>query len=248
VRLVVGKAGAGGETPPLRSLALPQKTNHRTRLLRLAEENAWPPGSGRQLKSGARGGACKIYRPGLSGALAGAPGVSGYFHPPGEPGGGALVAFSGGVPDKSGYRRSHPEVAGQDDYAMLREVVKRYYGKEGQTLPDLLVVDGRPGGSINVVLTSPQRPGLTSFAGGGPGQGHRPGRPPVRDRLFFPGGKTPFLTRQCPGWLLLLRLRDETHRFAITYHRKTAEEMLHSLLNEYPASARCGGSGCSNIT
>ena len=56
---------------------------------------------------------------------------------------GALTAFTDGVPDKSRYRRFKiREVAGQDDYAMLREVVRRHYGKAGQELPDLLVVDG----------------------------------------------------------------------------------------------------------
>ena len=54
--------------------------------------------------------------------------------------------------------------------------------------------------------------------------------------MFFPGRKNPrFLPANAPGWLLLLRLRDETHRFAITYHRGRArKEMLHSLLNEIP--------------
>jgi excinuclease ABC subunit C len=65
---------------------------------------------------------------------------------------GSLVAFAHGTPDKSGYRRFRIKgVAGQDDYAMLREVVLRHYGKEGQTLPDLLVVDGGRG-QLNVVL------------------------------------------------------------------------------------------------
>ena len=65
---------------------------------------------------------------------------------------GALTAFTDGVPDKSRYRRFKiREVAGQDDYAMLREVVRRHYGKAGQELPDLLVVDGGRG-QLNVVL------------------------------------------------------------------------------------------------
>ena len=58
----------------------------------------------------------------------------------------------------------------------------------------------------------------------------------VRDRLFLPGRKNPLLPpANAPGWLLLLRLRDETHRFAITYHRKRARrEMLASALDEAP--------------
>ena len=59
---------------------------------------------------------------------------------------------------------------------------------------------------------------------------------PVRDRLFLPGRKNPLLPpANAPGWLLLLRLRDETHRFAITYHRKRArKEMLASALDQAP--------------
>jgi excinuclease ABC subunit C len=65
--------------------------------------------------------------------------------------------------------------------------------------------------------------------------GEQDGRP-VRDRLFLPGRKNPLLPpANAPGWLLLLRLRDETHRFAITYHRKRArKEMLASVLDAAP--------------
>jgi excinuclease ABC subunit C len=58
----------------------------------------------------------------------------------------------------------------------------------------------------------------------------------VRDRLFLPGRKNPrFLPANAPGWLLLLRLRDEAHRFAISYHRQRArKEMLASVLDEAP--------------
>jgi excinuclease ABC subunit C len=149
---------------------------------------------------------------------------------------GALVAFTNGVPDKSGYRRFRiREVAGQDDYAMLREVGLRHYGKAGQTLPDLLVVDGGRG-QLNVVLEALKELGLgdlrvVSLAKAGRHEGRE-----VRDRLFLPGRKNPlFLPANSPGWLLLLRLRDEAHRFAITYHRKRArKEMVESVLDKIP--------------
>ena len=149
---------------------------------------------------------------------------------------GALVAFTGGVPDKSGYRRFRiREVAGQDDYAMLREVVRRHYGKEGQRLPDLLVVDGGQG-QLHVVLQALQEIDAPSFPVVGLAKAAVQEGREVRDRLFLPGRKNPrFLPANAPGWLLLLRLRDEAHRFAITYHRKTArKEMLNSLLDEVP--------------
>jgi excinuclease ABC subunit C len=151
---------------------------------------------------------------------------------------GALVAFASGAPDKSGYRRFRiREVAGQDDYGMLREVVTRHYGKEGQTLPDLLVVDGGRG-QLNVVLKAlkdlnlKERFPVVGLAKAAEMAGGRP----VRDRIFLPGRKNPlFLPANAPGWLLLLKLRDEAHRFAITYHRQRArKERLSSLLSRAP--------------
>ena len=150
---------------------------------------------------------------------------------------GALTAFTDGVPDKSRYRRFKiREVAGQDDYAMLREVVQRHYGKAGQELPDLLVVDGGRG-QLNVVLQTLKELDLTTKSRwwAWPRRRRQGGRA-IRDRLFLPGRKNPLLPpANAPGWLLLLRLRDETHRFAITYHRKRArKEMLASALDEAP--------------
>jgi excinuclease ABC subunit C len=149
---------------------------------------------------------------------------------------GALVAFTDGVPDKSRYRRFKiRRVEGQDDYAMLREVVARHYGKEGQQLPDLLVVDGGRG-QLNVVTQTLQELGLTHLRVVGLAKATEQSGRQVRDRLFLPGRKNPmFPPVNAPGWLLLLRLRDETHRFAITYHRKRArKEMLASRLDAAP--------------
>jgi excinuclease ABC subunit C len=149
---------------------------------------------------------------------------------------GALVAFTQGLPDKSRYRRFKIRmVAGQDDYAMLREVVTRHYGKEGQQLPDLLVVDGGRG-QLNVVTQALKDLGLAHLPAVGLAKATAQDGRPVRDRLFLPGRKNPlFPPANAPGWLLLLRLRDETHRFAITYHRKRArKEMLASALDAAP--------------
>lgn len=150
---------------------------------------------------------------------------------------GSLVAFTEGVPDKSGYRRFRIKgVVGQDDCAMLREVVRRHYGREGRTLPDLLVVDGGKGQlqSVRGVL---QELGLEnlpvlSLAKAAETQGGET----VPDRLFLPGRKNPkFLPANSPGWLLLLRLRDEAHRFAITCHRRRRrQEVLQSILSQAP--------------
>jgi excinuclease ABC subunit C len=149
---------------------------------------------------------------------------------------GALASFMDGAPDKSRYRRFKiKEVAGQDDYAMLREVVTRHYGKPRQELPDLLVVDGGRG-QLNVVTQTLKELALTKIPVVGLAKATEQDGRPVRDRLFLPGRKNPLLPpANAPGWLLLLRLRDETHRFAITYHRKRArQEMLASALDQAP--------------
>ncbi len=148
---------------------------------------------------------------------------------------GALVVFTAGAPDKSEYRRFRiREVAGQDDYAMLREVVRRHFGKEGQVLPDLLVVDGGKG-QLQSVLQALKEVGradlkVVALAKAMETQAGET----VPDRLFLPGRKNPkFLPANAPGWLLLLRLRDEAHRFAITYHRRRArKELVTSALSE----------------
>jgi excinuclease ABC subunit C len=149
---------------------------------------------------------------------------------------GSLTAMVNGALDKSGYRRFRIKgVSGQDDYAMLREVVLRHYGKEGQTRPDLLVVDGGRG-QLNVVLQALKELGLSEFTVVGLAKAAVQAGKGVRDRLFLPGRKNPmFLPANAPGWLLLLRLRDEAHRFAITYHRKRArKEMVASVLDQIP--------------
>ncbi len=213
-----------------------KSSNHRSRLLALAAENAWAAWERRQVKV-EPGDALQDLQARLH--LAQLPErleCLDISNLQGSQAVGALVAFSGGVPDKSGYRRFRiREVAGQDDYAMLREVVRRHYGKEGQTLPDLLIVDGGQG-QLNVVLQALKELDLPPFPVAGLAKaGVQEGRE-VRDRLFLPGRKNPrFFPANAPGWLLLLRLRDEAHRFAITYHRGRArKEMLHSALNEIP--------------
>ncbi len=231
-----GLGGGVGEGRDLRSLALPHKANHRTRLLALAAENAWAAWERRQVKA-EPGEALqdlqeRLHLPQMPERLE----CLDISNLQGKQPVGALVAFIRGEPDKSGYRRFRiREVVGQDDYAMLREVVRRHYGKEGQILPDLLVVDGGQG-QLNVVLQALKEIGQISFPVVGLAKAAVQEGREVRDRLFFPGRKNPrFLPANAPGWLLLLRLRDEAHRFAITYYRKSArKEMLASALNEIP--------------
>lgn len=243
VRLVVGGVTAPGPSPAPppapASAALPLTPgagDHR-RLLALAQENAWaalerrlkgplPPDALADLQErlGLPAPPRKLACLDIS-TLQGAQPV------------GALVTFTDGTPNKKGYRRFRiREVAGQDDFAMLAEVVRRHFGKEEADLPDLLVVDGGKG-QLQAVLAALAEVGrrdlrvvaLAKEGSAADGQ-------PVRDRLFLPGRKNPkFLPADSPGWLLLLRLRDEAHRFAVTHHRRRARrELLASHLTQVP--------------
>jgi len=242
VRLVVGKNGGksfGSPAAGKAGLAVSSRqiTSERGRLLALAQENAWASLNRRQtqpqgvdpledLKE-------RLALPTLPQRLE----CLDISTLQGEQPVGALVAFQDGKPDKSGYRRFRiRQVAGQDDYAMLREVVARHYGKEGQTLPDLLVVDGGKG-QLGVVREALKNLGLADLPVVGLAKaGHAAGGREVPDRLFLPGRKNPkLLPVSSPGWLLLLRLRDEAHRFAITYHRRRArKELVTSALQQVP--------------
>jgi excinuclease ABC subunit C len=239
VRLVVGKGGGGDQgTPqePNGSAYSGKDLSERSRLLALAQENA-RAALKRRLSLPRAGDPLADLQERLSlpripqrlecldiSTLQGGQAV------------GALVAFAGGRPDKSGYRRFRiREVAGQDDYAMLQEVVRRHYGKEGQLLPDLLVVDGGKG-QLGVVLQALKDLGLADLPVVGLAKAAKQGGREVPDRLFLPGRKNPkLLPASSPGWLLLLRLRDEAHRFAITYHRRRArKELVASALGHVP--------------
>lgn len=145
----------------------------------------------------------------------------------------SLVAMKDGAPDKSGYR--HYKVLGAegapDDFAAMAEVVARRLGGE-LAPPDLLVVDGGKG-QLSAALAAMERlpperrPPIVALAKG------QDGGP---DRVFLPGRKNPAAFRpRDPGLLLLMRLRDEAHRFAITFHRALRRKALtRSILEEVP--------------
>jgi len=208
---------------------------------------------------------------------------------------GSGVSMKDGEPDKANYRRYKVKgVAGQDDFAMLYEVISRRLRRalsEGQ-LPDLLVIDGGKG-QLNAALAAAKDLGVpVKPSPGNEGApfvelvglaksrlldatalGTRrvlrrrgPGRPQGRgdtfapaaaaladgaeaadkgfvselarsaERVFLPGRKDPVVLRQNSAELFLLaRLRDEAHRFAITFHRKLRRERnFQSVLEEIP--------------
>jgi excinuclease ABC subunit C len=133
---------------------------------------------------------------------------------------GVIVSFVDGLPYKAGYRNYRIKgIEGVDDYGMMAEVIWRHLSKENP--PDLLVLDGGKG-HLQVVkrvidqLGSEKSPDLVAIA--------KEDRRGEGDRVYLPGRKNPAnLRRDHPVLLLLMRIRDEAHRRAITYHRKLRE-------------------------
>jgi len=142
---------------------------------------------------------------------------------------GSRVAFQDGRPDKKGYRRYRIRGISQaNDYGMMREVLSRRIAGSGEDapLPDLILVDGGPG-QLNVLTSvlddlGVAGPDAASLAKSRVESGAA--RDDIRrsdERVFLPGRKNPVVLRQNSAPLLLLaRIRDEAHRFAVAYHTK----------------------------
>ncbi len=157
---------------------------------------------------------------------------------------GSMVTFDEGEPDKNRYRRFRIRtVEGADDFRMMYEVLTRRYrrAKETGDFPDLLVVDGGIG-QLNVALEVLRELEITEVdaAGLAKMRVERDARAPQiersEERVFLPGRKNPVVLRRNSSALFLLqRVRDEAHRFAITYHRALRrKERLRSLLDGIP--------------
>ncbi|MBI3757295.1 MAG: excinuclease ABC subunit UvrC [Deltaproteobacteria bacterium] len=154
---------------------------------------------------------------------------------------GSMVVFDEGEPDKNRYRRFRIKtVEGADDFGMMYEVLTRRYRRalEEHDLPDLLMVDGGKG-QLGVAVEVLRELGITEVDLIGLAK-MRTERDPFAEevehsaeRVFLPGRKNPVILRQNSTALFLLqRVRDEAHRFAITYHRQLrAKERLSSPLD-----------------
>jgi excinuclease ABC subunit C len=129
-------------------------------------------------------------------------------------------------------------IAGGDDYAMMREVLRRRFARalkedperERGAWPDLILIDGGQG-QLNVAQGVFDELGIADIALIGIAKG--PDRNAGRERLFVPG-RPPFsLDPRDPVLSFLQRLRDEAHRFAIGTHRaKRTKALGHSPLDE----------------
>jgi excinuclease ABC subunit C len=152
----------------------------------------------------------------------------------------SVVRFSEGRPDTSGYRKIKLKADRVDDFDSMREAISRRY-KSVEDLPDLLVVDGGRGQLSAVVQILEDRELLSSLEVVSLAKARDvdeidPLNPMNRERIFKPGQKNPILLKEDSAEELLLRhLRDEAHRFAITFHRDRKDsQMSASLLDEVP--------------
>ncbi|MGC2062495.1 MAG: excinuclease ABC subunit UvrC [Thermodesulfovibrionales bacterium] len=163
----------------------------------------------------------------------------------------AFVYWKDGGFSKEGYRHIRMDaVKGPDDYAMMREMVMRTFekqvqgpegrGQEGDkvradenrnvAVPDLIIIDGGRG-QLEAAMQALTEIGMkTNIIG--------IAKDP--DRAFIPGRSAPVgLEDGRRGQLLLKRIRDEVHRFAISYHKKLrARRMLESPLEKIPGIGR----------
>lgn len=141
----------------------------------------------------------------------------------------SLVVFENGKPKKSDYRKFKIRtVQGIDDFAMMAEVVERRLSglmKEKAAMPDLLLVDGGKG-QLSAAKEVLDRLGLSS----------QPviGLAKRLEEVFKPGLPDPqTIPRSSPGLRLLQQVRDEAHRFAVTFHRSLrSKRTLHSALDD----------------
>ncbi|AJE04460.1 excinuclease ABC subunit UvrC [Geobacter pickeringii] len=157
---------------------------------------------------------------------------------------GSRVSFRDAKADKANYRRYRIRtVAGADDFAMMHEVLSRRFARgvaEGD-LPDLIIVDGGPGqlNILTAVLRDLRIEGVDAASlAKSRVERDMMGEHVTRsdERVFLPGRKNPVVLRQnSPPLLLLAQIRDEAHRFAITYHQTLrGKATVASILDAIP--------------
>lgn len=171
---------------------------------------------------------------------------------------GSMVVFLDGEPAKGEYRVFKVKTATNDDFASMYEVLSRRFrraktaeeseARKGWVLPDLLVIDGGKGqlstamaalkdarvdtgmNGIDVVGLAKERLEAAAEDGAADARAKQP------DRVFLPNAKDPIKLKPNSAELFLLsRVRDEAHRFAITFHKKLRRRRaLRSALEDVP--------------
>ncbi|WP_410877980.1 excinuclease ABC subunit UvrC [Myroides sp. DW712] len=144
----------------------------------------------------------------------------------------ACVVFKDGKPSKKDYRHFNVKtVEGPNDFASMEEIVFRRYKRlldESQPLPDLIVIDGGKG-QLGVALKSLENLGLR-------------GKIPIislaerLEEIFYPGDSYPlYLDKRSETMKVIIHLRDEAHRFGLTFHRnQRSKNAITSQLDEVP--------------
>jgi excinuclease ABC subunit C len=144
---------------------------------------------------------------------------------------GSMVVWEAGGMKKDDYKRFRIRtVSGADDYAMMAEVLRRRYGRaleDGGLLPDLVLLDGGRG-QLNVGVRVLEELGLDFL--------------PIvalakrEEEVYHPAALEPLrLDTASPALHALQRIRDEAHRFAVTYHKRLRERRtLTSVLDQIP--------------
>ena len=147
---------------------------------------------------------------------------------------GSMVVFENGLPKPAHYRRFKiASIAGIDDYAMMKEVLRRrfrnYTDKEGTwaAKPDLLLIDGGKG-HLNSAMEVIHSLKLDSIAVASIAKEH--------EDIFIPGKATPVpFPNNSESHRLLQRVRNESHRFALRYHQKIRNrKTTRSALDDIP--------------
>lgn len=142
----------------------------------------------------------------------------------------SCVVFSDGVPDKARYRRFKMTNEQNDDFANMHEAVTRRYKRmkdEGQAFPDLVLIDGGLG-QLHAAEQALKELGLEQL--------ELASLAKKEELVFRPGSSEAHrIPKSSPVLQLLQRIRDEAHRFAITYHRALrAKRTLQTELTQIP--------------
>jgi excinuclease ABC subunit C len=142
----------------------------------------------------------------------------------------SMVVFVDGKPKKSEYRKFKiASVSGPDDFASMKEVIRRRYSRlleEHQTLPDLIMVDGGKG-QLSSAVEVLDALGIHNQS--------IIGLAKRLEEVYLPGKSDPeLIAKNSTGLRLLQQVRDEAHRFAITFHRslrtkRTLQTELHQI-------------------
>jgi excinuclease ABC subunit C len=149
----------------------------------------------------------------------------------------SMVVFQDAKPAKKEYRRfTIKTITGSNDFAMMNEVIKRRFRRAAEadeetdgkwtTLPDLVIVDGGKG-QLNAALDALKEVGMDVPICG---------LAKEQEEIFLPGRKDSILLpRDAQSLFLVQRVRDEAHRFAVTFHRaRRSKSTFQSRLDEIP--------------